>query len=158
MSIFSIDKQILRRHGRIYQIWVSLKSRDKHRVKKTNNTGKKNPDLHISPKITHHLKKRRSRRVLCLRCSWNQAWRWAGGGDVNGDPGPLGCATGGSPVFMTIRFLPFPFTSKQRQWDSAALSCAVIHRGEQASPSVVQITIAYCTSPGAALCSRYFFL
>lgn len=28
---------------------------------------------------------------------------------------------------------------------------------EQASPSVVQITIAYCTTPGAALCSRYFF-
>lgn len=28
---------------------------------------------------------------------------------------------------------------------------------EQASPSVVQITIAYCTTPGAALCSRYLF-
>lgn len=41
-----------------------------------------------------------------------------------------GCGIRGeaAPVFTTIRFLSFPSPSKQRQWDSAALSCAVIHR------------------------------
>lgn len=62
-----------------------------------------------------------------------------------------------APMFTTSWFLSFPFTSKQRNWDSAAPSRTVVNLWTGVSQCGPDNHHILCHPRGSALLQRYFF-